>query len=281
MKAATVLLLAQAVKIDSDPICSSAGCTQYAHKKTPLGYPLDYPVPDHGRDPDVVGTKNSLSIAEAMHAHKLVMGTPESKAKYHNKAKDVDYNFAPKLDSHIIDSQNNLANAEDRLGHKWVIEDEPAYVPYHLRKKADPAEGAAATPAAAADAAALQLESDPICSSAGCTQYAHKKTPLGYDLDYFVPSFGPDPDMVGTQNAISIAEAMHNHHIIMGTKESKAKYHNKAKDVDYNFAPELDSHIKDSIKNLADSEDRLGHKWVIEEDPAYTPYFMKDGFKLV
>merc|ERR1711934_38598 len=89
-------------------------------------------------------------------------------------------------------------------------------------------------------AAAIKMESDPICSSAGCTQYAQKKTPLGYDLDYFVPNFGPDPDMVGTSKAISIAEAMHNHKIIMGTKESRAKWHNVAKDAMYNFAPALD-----------------------------------------
>merc|ERR1712070_525697 len=143
-------------------------------------------------------------------------------------------------------------------GHRWVIEDEPAYVPYHERPAAE---------------GAVQLNSDPICSSAGCTQYAHKKTPLGYDLDYFVPSFGPDPDMVGTRNAISIAEAMHAHKLIMGTKESRAKYHNVAKDVNYNFAPELDSHITDSLKNLADTEGVLGHKWVIEEEPAYVPAY--------
>ena len=265
MKAA-YLLLASAVKIESDPICSSAGCTQYAHKKTPLGYPIDYAVVDHGKDPDMVGTKNSLSIAEAMHAHKLDLGTRESKAKYHNVAKDTQYNFDPKLDEHILHSQKNLADAEDRLGHKWVIEDEPAYTPAHEKE-------------AAAVQTEIDIRSDPICSSAGCTQYAHKKTPLGYDLDYFVPSFGPDPDMVGTKNAISIAEAMHNHKIVMGTKESRAKWHNVAKDVDYDFAPELDSHIKDSLKNLGDTEDRLGHKWVIEEEDAYTPYFMKAGFK--
>ena len=67
----------------------------------------------------------------------------------------------------------------------------------------------------------------------------------------------------------------------MGTKESKARYHNKAKDVDYNFAPALDSDIVDSQSNLAKAEKSLGTPWVIEEDAAYTPYFMKDGFKLV
>jgi hypothetical protein len=40
------------------------------------------------------------------------MGTEENKEKFHNKAKDVDYNFAPELDHNIVVSQANLANAE-------------------------------------------------------------------------------------------------------------------------------------------------------------------------
>jgi hypothetical protein len=39
-----------------------------------------------------------------MHGHKLVMGTPESKAKYHNVAKDTNYNFNPALDADITDT---------------------------------------------------------------------------------------------------------------------------------------------------------------------------------
>jgi hypothetical protein len=74
---------------------------------------------------------------------------------------------------------------------------------------------------------------------------------------------------------------MHNHKLIMGTPQSRAKWHNVAKDTLYDYHPDLDSHIMDSQKNLADTEDKLGHKWVIEEEDAYTPYFMKAGFKLV
>ena len=59
-------------------------------------------------------------------------------------------------------------------------------------------------------------------------------------MDYPVPSFGPDPDMVGTARAIEIGEAAHSHKLIMGTAESQAKWHNVAKDTQYNFAPDLD-----------------------------------------
>ena len=110
-----------------------------------------------------------------------------------------------------------------------------------------------------------QLESDPICSSAGCTQYIHKKTPLGYDLDYFVPNFGPDPENKWSLDSIAIAEQTHGHKLIMGTPESKAKWHNVAKDTLYDYAPELDEEVAATAKHLGDSETRLGHKWVIED----------------
>jgi hypothetical protein len=50
----------------------------------------------------MVGTMNSLSISEDMNKHKLIMGTPESRAKYHNKAKDTVYDYNPKLDKDVI-----------------------------------------------------------------------------------------------------------------------------------------------------------------------------------
>ena len=66
---------------------------------------------------------NSIGIAEKAHSHKLIMGTPESKAKWHNVAKDVDYDFAPELDEDIKHTQKHLGYAETKTNHKWVIED--------------------------------------------------------------------------------------------------------------------------------------------------------------
>ena len=63
---AAALLIADtsAVTIRSDPICSSAGCSQYKHKGGKLGYDVDYPVPNFGEDTDISDTKNSLKVAE-------------------------------------------------------------------------------------------------------------------------------------------------------------------------------------------------------------------------
>jgi hypothetical protein len=139
------------------------------------------------------------------------------------------------LDHDILTTKASLKTAQSDLGHNWSL----------LQLDSD-------------------LESDPICSSAGCTQYAHKKTPLGYDIDYFVPNFGPDPDNAATMRSIEIGEAAHGHKLVMGTPESQAKWHNVAKDTDYNFAPDLDEDMVHTAKHLADTQTRLGHQWVIE-----------------
>ena len=99
-----------------------------------------------------------------------------------------------------------------------------------------------------------QARSDPICSSAGCTQYEHPAPPKGHPMDYFVPNFGADPDMEGTANSIDIAQEMIGHKIVMGTDESKAKWHNVAKDTLYNYKPELDYDIRVSNANMAAAE---------------------------
>jgi hypothetical protein len=144
------------------------------------------------------------------------MGTDASKAKWHNPAKDTDYNFAPKLDADMVSTAKNLADSETGLGHKWVIAD--------LQTNSD-----------------INIESDPICSSAGCTQYKHKKAPRGYDINYPVPNFGVDHDILDSHHSLAISEGALSHKLIMGTDASKAKWHNPAKDTDYNFAPKLEA----------------------------------------
>jgi len=93
----------ESIMLESDPICSTAGCTQYNHpnKSESALIPRDYFVPSFGKDSDMSGTMNSLSIAEDQRKHKLIMGTPESRAKYANKAKDTQYNYYPKLDADV------------------------------------------------------------------------------------------------------------------------------------------------------------------------------------
>jgi len=64
-------------------------------------------------DRTTAGDLANINAAEKIVGQKWTsMGTEENKEKFHNKAKDVDYNFAPDLEHNIVDSQSNLANAE-------------------------------------------------------------------------------------------------------------------------------------------------------------------------
>ena len=58
----------------------------------------------------------------------------------------------------------------------------------------------------------------------------------------------------------------------MGTKESRDKYKNNAKSVDYNFNQDLDEDIKTSKQNLAQSESKLG-EWTISTEPKWKPSY--------
>ena len=156
------------VALESDPICNSSGCTQYKHPKKKLGYELNYKVPDFGVDPDVVANHRSLEIAEGQWNHKLSLGTEESKDKYHNPAKDVDYNFKPDLDGDVITTQKNLKNSEVRLGHTYQL---------------------------------AELESDPACSSAGCWKSEYTKKREDKIVQYPDPKVdGLDHDVIVTLN---------------------------------------------------------------------------------
>jgi len=109
----------------SDPAMSSVGeITQYLHPAPkdsttePPPAVVDYPVPNFGKDPDIAGTWNSLTIAEKMNNHKLIMGTPESKAKWHIVAKDTLYDYHPALDKDVITTYKNIDDAEDLYGRQ-------------------------------------------------------------------------------------------------------------------------------------------------------------------
>jgi len=71
-----------------------------------------------------------------------------------------------------------------------------------------------------------------------------------------------DKDIAGSLANMPVAEKIVGHQWTdFGTEESKAKWSNPAKKTNYNFAPELDGNIRDSIKNLSDTETNLKHKY--------------------
>jgi hypothetical protein len=121
----------------------------------------------------MVGTMNSIAIGEKMNNHKFIMGTADSKAKWHNVAKDTDYNFAPKLDQDMVITAKNLADSQTNLGHKWVIDDLQI-------------------------GSQMNTVSDPICSSAGCEKSDYTKAEEAKIVQY------PDPNAQGYDHDVKV-----------------------------------------------------------------------------
>jgi len=71
-------------------------------------------VPNFGEDRDISDSKESLKTAEAIVGEKFDF--PNAKWK---KGKVVTYNYNMAVDHDIIDTINNLQQAEKDLNHKW------------------------------------------------------------------------------------------------------------------------------------------------------------------
>ncbi len=89
---------------------------------------------------------------------------------------------------------------------------------------------------------------------------------MDFPIDYKVPSFGPDPDMVGTMENEKIASAMLNHAWEFNTKRSFEKWRNHAKDTEehYNFDPALDENVVSTQNHYIAAEQEFG-KWDVEK----------------
>jgi len=79
-------------------------------------------------------------------------------------------------------------------------------------------------------------------------------------MDYGVPSFGMDRDIMGSLDNMKVAEGIVGHD---WKGINKDKYSNPAKKTMYNFAPKLDGDILDSHANLSATETKLDHKYTL------------------
>lgn len=110
----TLLQTDSDLHLQSDPVCSSAGCTQYKHKKKDLGYKINYPVPNFGRDHDINHNFGSLDWAENSLNHKWVWKTPEKEAD------PVTYYDNGPLQDDMVTSLKNLKEQEGIHG-AWEL----------------------------------------------------------------------------------------------------------------------------------------------------------------
>ena len=106
------------IALQSDPICGTGGCVATLPGVAPPP-PMDYFVPNFGKDPEVWGTLDSLALAEQKIGHKVNLGTPESAIMWHNQAKDAHYNFKPDLDEDVVTTQKHMSDTSAILNHDF------------------------------------------------------------------------------------------------------------------------------------------------------------------
>jgi len=211
----------------------------YEKKKLPYDK-YDYPVPNFGGDSDVDTTKKNIEDAENTLGHKLKASfKSENEYLLGEDGVEIKRNyFVPNFgeDEDIKASKSNLALMEKSMGTKLEVEDYPKikrnyFVPNfgydqdvvdakkniaaaeksqnHVLDIKRDGEGSYNLLQTGAD---IRLESDPICNSAGCTQYKHPQKDRGYKINYPVPNFGRDHDINTNFNSLDRAEEIVGHH---------------------------------------------------------------------
>jgi len=232
------------VQLESDPICSSAGCNYNSEK--PGAHPMNYFVPNFGADREhVVDTHGSLLWAEKALNHKwdpvLKKDLPKGPPK--------DY-FVPNfgVDEDVKNVQDAIAQQEKKHGKWSPKQDENGVwlVPEPINN------------AAYSYNSLVQLDSDPVCSSAGC-MYGEKAT---HPMDYKVPNFGQDHIIKESHESLDWAEKNLGKKWIPNLEKQKPKpeimYDNE------NNKP-LDGDMTDSLSNLKSTEKKLGN-WKLPQE---------------
>jgi hypothetical protein len=138
---------------------SNLGTTLHADFGDNSGIPRNYFVPNFGIDEDMRNVAGSLKASEAITGMKLADDLGYTKDPPRNY-------FVPDfgVDSDIKDTQASIKQEENLIGPWNPTQDENGFW---------------LAPSAPRTAAALQVESqinldsDPICNSSGCTQYKH------------------------------------------------------------------------------------------------------------
>ena len=110
------------------------------------------------------------------------------------------------------------------------------------------------------DPAYVALESDPICSSGGCTQYKHPQLfeKDKWPRDYFVPNFGEDFDIRASKKHLKEQEDKLGVWNLKEVDEIKRDY------TVPNFG--VDADILAAKASIASSETSLNHTWTPTQD---------------
>ena len=113
------------------------------------------------------------------------------------------------LEEDVVDTLAHIKKEEKRLKHVWKpVQDENGVwiVPEAINNKSYTYKNDALVQLDA------DVDSDPICSSAGCNGPKATKGEVTHPMNYFVPNFGRDKDINGTWASLDWAEQSLDHH---------------------------------------------------------------------
>lgn len=174
------------------------------------------------------------------------------------KGNPVDYwvpNFG--VDSDIIDAQQHIADAETLLKHTWTpTQDKNGFWN-------TPGPSVSRLSNLIQTDAYVQVESDPICSSAGCNYPSEKAAAAAVSAEYDIPNFGADHNVRQTHESLDWAENNLRHRWILSADDLKKK----KPDAEYtvpNFG--VDEDILWTQKNIENASKDLKHEWKPVQD---------------
>lgn len=109
----------------SDPVCHSAGCTQYNwmdrlrknNEEPPVLYKTDDKL-DH----DIIRTWDNLDVAENQKNHRWIFNSDIYKLK-DKKPEPLNYDHGDTLDEDIVSTQGHLSAAEKTFGNWNIFKD--------------------------------------------------------------------------------------------------------------------------------------------------------------
>ena len=208
------------VQLDREPLLSWKPKVPKSHG------PVDYFVPNFGKDHDIKASQTHEGNAESELKHEWTPVKDEKTEKWIVPTSSVDFRLNDE------DSMRSAFDKDSGFGFE--------------------AFGALVQ---------IDAEREPLLTWAPAP-------PKNHPINYFVPNFGSDSDMISTSNHLNGAEARLNHKWVVVPDSEKPAPH----PVDY-FVPNfgVDSDIGTSDNSLSLAEKKLGHKWEVKEAPPAYP----------
>lgn len=198
---------------------------------------MDYFVPHFGVDTDIAASLSNTKNAEVGLKHRITF--PDEELPEERKLNYFVPHFG--VDEDIATTQNSANWAEESTGRSFSIPEKGVSWGTNVQLESD-------------------LDREPLLSKEATPLLVHQKPAYSdYDIDYFVPNFGPDHDIAATHSNIANSEKRLNHKMNASFDDNE----NKLNPRDY-FVPNfgMDRDIKASLKNLKDQE-KIHGNWTL------------------